>query len=237
MATRLEIVYSIKELMKEHTDDSLMSDKHILFLFDTHRAKFLRQLYSNRAKALDNSAKQQLCLNMETVDRGVCGIDTGCTIRRSKKRIPDLLSLQGRSALISAGPAVVGSKKFEVLNASSVAQIMNDKYASTSVFIDDGYLYMAGYSPAEMLLKCVRIEGVFSNPNELEGFLNCCGCEDTAEACITDETTYPVPGHLLPDLSQAVLKDFLTTLQVSMARDIENDSVPGKAGQTTSRRR
>lgn len=229
MANRLEIIYNIKELMKDHTDDSLMSDRHILFLFTTHRAKFLRQLYSDRAKGLDSSASQTLCLNMIKVDKGTCGVTTDCFITRSKEKLPNLLSLRGRSALMSAGPAVVGTSKFDVVQAQDASICMDDPYATTSVFIQDNYLYVIGPTIASSLIKCIRVEGIFDNPSILEVYNNCCGCEDTPDPCVTDLTEYPVPGHMVPDINQAVLRDFLSTYNVTASRDTDNDSVPAKA--------
>lgn len=228
MANRLELVYSIKELMKEHTDDTLMSDRHILFLFNTYRAKYLRQLYSNRAKELDSSSTQTLCLDMEKVDKGVCGITVDCTVVRSKIKLPDLLSLRGRSALISAGPAIVGTERFEVINADEANICMSDKFATTSVFIEDNYLYVVGNTPASNLIKCIRVTGIFSDPDSLEDFNNCCNCDDKPEPCLTDETDYPIPGHLIPEISKEVLNDFLSTFNVTPSRDTDNDSVPAK---------
>ncbi len=227
MANRLEIVYNIKELMKDHTDDSLMSDRHILFLFKTHRARFLRQLYSDRAKGLDDSSMQSLCLEMEKVDRGTCGITTDCYINRSKEKLPNLLSLRGRTALLSVGPTAVGVDNFDVISPFDVSTCMDDPYATTSVFIDDGYLFVVGSTPAANLIKCIRIVGIFDDPDALTAYNNCCGC-DKPEPCVTDTTDYPVPGHMVGDINQAVLKDFLTTINVMSLRDTDNDSAPAK---------
>ncbi len=223
MANRLEIVYNIKELMKDHTDDTLMSDRHILFLFKTQRARFLRQLYSDRAKGLDASAIQVLCLDMEKVDRGACGITTNCHISRSKKKLPNLLSLRGRSALISAGPALVGSSKFDIINSLDANQAMSDKYSTTSIFLDDGYLYVVGTTPAAGLIKTIRVQGIFDDPDALAGFL------DGKDPCVTELTDYPVPGHMVADINQEVLRNYLQTINVP--RDTDNDSVPEKAGK------
>lgn len=226
MANRLEIVYNIKELMKDHTDDTLMSDRHILFLFKTYRAMFLRQLYSDRAKGLDDSAIQSLCLDMEPADRGVCGINTDCYINRSKKRLPNLLSLRGRAALKSVGPAIVGSPNFDIIDARDAAICMADPYATNSVFVDDGYLYVVGPTPAVKLMKCMRVQGVFDDPEALEEFSNCCNCSATEAPCVTDETEYPVPGHMIPQINDAVMKEFLQSLNVTAFRDTDNDSAP-----------
>jgi hypothetical protein len=235
MATRLELIYNVKELMKDHTDDSLMSDRHILFLHDLFRARLLRQLYSDRSKGLDDSAMQDICLEMQLVDKGLCGITTPCTVARSVKRLPELLSLKGRNALVKVAPAVVGAKPFEIIQEGEVNSTIEDKYSYTSAFISDGYVYMVEKTPAAKLIKCISITGIFDTPNELEEHYNCCGCSDKQTPCVTDETQYPAPGHMLSDISESVLQSFLRTIQVP--RDEDNDSVEQSVERVQPRRR
>jgi len=226
--TLRELVYDVKGRLADYTDDTLFSDRHIAFLFNIYRARFLRQLYSDRAKQYDASAVQQLCLSMETVDRGLCGITINCTVRRSIKKLPNLLSLKGRSALVSAGPAVIGSKKFDIITEDAASECMADQYATNSVFISDGYVYAVGTSPAMKLLSCVRIQGIFDDPTALKDAYDCCECEaTTADACFTEDATeYPAPAHMLPDISKAIVTDFMQTLKAATVRDTDNDSTP-----------
>jgi hypothetical protein len=227
MANRLELVYNIKELLKEHTDDSLVSDRHIMFLYDMYRTKMLRQLYSNRSKALDSSAVQAMCLEMEEIDKGLCGITVNCKVFRSKQKLPSLLSLRSRSALVGAAPSFFGSKKFEIIDREDVEVHQEDKYSGDAIYFQDGYaVAVAGEVDNAMLIECIRFEGVFDKPSELEEYSNCCGCDATAEPCLSDDTEYPIPGHLLSDVSQLVLNDLLGSKRIEQIRDTDNDSVP-----------
>lgn len=224
--TRLEIVYNIKELLKEHTDDSLVSNDHILFLFGTYRAKYLRQLYSDRAKAIDNSALQTLCLSTSPVDRGTCGVTVDCEIVRTKNQIPDLLSIKGRPALTFVGPPIIGASGFDRISNGQVNSCMTDSYSTTSFFIDNGYIYIVGTEPAVKQIKCIRVKGIFENPTDLEGFSSSTCDSISIDPCVSDETDYPIPAHMVADINVAVLKNFIVTEKLEQTRDKDNNDVP-----------
>ncbi len=224
---RLEIQYNIKELLKDHTDDSLLSTRHILYLFSLYRAKYVRQLYSDRAKEYDASVIQTLCVNMEMVDSGTCGLKTNCNVLRSVERIPEALSIKGRNAITYIGPAAIGSRSFDLVTNESISACMEDEYATTSAFIEDGYVYMAGLTPSIKMIKCIKVKGIFEDPELLEDFTVCNSCTDPSPtACVTDETAYPIPAHMVADVNTEVLKIYLGTDRLEGTRDTENNSVP-----------
>lgn len=224
MATRTELVYSIKELLKDHVDDSLISERHILFLIGTYRAKYLRQLYSTRSKAFDDSAKQCLVLDMETADPAVCGLATGCNVLKSKEKLPNLLSVRGRSTLTYVGPAIYGTKPFELIESEDAYDYVTDKYASVAAYVEGGYVFVVGNNIAVKLIKHIRVEGIFDDPQKLEGFKSCECDPDDASSCVDDWTEYPVPGHMVSVVQEEVLQNYLRTYKLE--RDIDNDSVP-----------
>lgn len=226
MATRTELVYSIKELLRDHTDDSLISERHILFLIGNYRAKYLRQLYSNRAKAFDDSAKQCVVLEMAKADPATCGLSTGCTVLKSKRKLPNLLSVRGRSTLTYVGPAIYGTKAFEQIDSQDAASYIEDKFSNIATFIESGYVYVIGAAPAVKLIDWVRVEGIYDNPESLEGFKSCECAPDVESNCVTDWTEYPIPGHLISDVTQEVLKNYVATKKLEEIRDKDNNSVP-----------
>lgn len=223
---RAEIIYNVKELLKEHTDDSLISDEHILFLFSTYRAKFLRQLYSDSAKQIDETSLQTLCLKTGVVDRGECGITVDCDVVRTVAQIPDLLSIKGRPSLIYVGPPIVGLAPYDIIYNKQINTALDDPFATTSVFIDNGYIYLAGKEPAIKKIKCLKIQALFQNPAELEGFTGTCGKD--LDSCKGDKEEYPVPGHIVADITNAVVQEFLRTKNIEAYRDTDNDDVPNE---------
>lgn len=227
MATKLEMIYSVKELLKDHTDDSLLSEDFILFQIKAYRSMFLRQLYSDRAKELDADATQTFCVDTKTVDPGTCGITTGCHILRSVEKIPSLLSIKGRSTLTRVGPPIIGIPAYEVVDAAGINACMNDPYSGTTAFLMDNYLYLVGKDPATKLIKCISVTGIFSNPDALAELGNCDSCgKEVKEPCYTDDANFPVPEHMVPMLIKATVEDYVRTEKLADRRDIDNNGVP-----------
>lgn len=222
-----ELIYSIKELLKDHTDDSLISNRHILHLLNTERAMLLRQLYSARGKAFDVAAIQSMCLEMELVDKATCGITTDCYVLRSKERIPEPLSVKSRNTITYIGPSVVAGKGFDIIKSSQADVCVADPYTQNTAFVQDGYIYVTGKSPAFKLISCIEVRGIFEDPSSLEDKVTCNSCNTQNKThCFTIESTYPVPGHLVPVMTQSIVKMLLATKKLETVRDKDNNSVP-----------
>lgn len=226
MATRTELVYNIKELLRDHVDDSLISERHILFLIGTYRAKYLRQLYSDQSKSFDEASKQCVVLEMDPADPATCGLSTECIVLKSIQKLPNLLSVRGRSTLTYVGPAIYGTKPFELIESEDVHSYINDKYASVAAYVEGGYVYVVGTTPAVNLIKWIRVEGIYDTPGALEDYKSCECSPDDDSTCVDDYTEYPIPGHLLSQINQEVLKNYLVTMPLEDKRDITNNSVP-----------
>jgi len=166
-------------------------------------------------------------MEMELVDRGLCGITTECFVLRSKKKLPQPLDVRNRSTISYIGPALVGAKPFDKVKARDIDACIADKYSSKTAFIQDDYIYVSGKDISVKLLECVRVEGIFDNPADLEDYGTCKGCSTSQEShCFTLESTYPVPGHLVAPMTKEVLKSFILTDKLEKTRDTENNSVP-----------
>jgi len=225
MSTRAELIFSVKELLKEHTDDSLIADEHIMFQIKNMRAMLLRQLYSDRAKRFDASVTQSFCIGMEVVDNGLCGARTNCTVLRSVEKIPGLLSVKSRSSLTRVGPPVIGTDSYDLIDSNYLSECLDDEYAGHSVFLDDDYLYLVGNTVAAKLIKCVRVSGVFEDPEDLEDY------DDTCEAnkltkCFTAESDYPIPGFMASSIIQEVVKPYIKVRTLEEHRDTDNNAAP-----------
>ena len=81
-----EIIYDVREAVRQTTDDTDISDRYILYLYNIKRSKYLRQDLNNLQKTIDISILQTLCLELEEVSINECGLDLDCqTIMRTKQ--------------------------------------------------------------------------------------------------------------------------------------------------------
>ena len=67
MATTAEIIYDVREAIRQTTDDTDISDRYILYLYNIKRSKYLRQDLNNLQKTIDISILQTLCMELEEV--------------------------------------------------------------------------------------------------------------------------------------------------------------------------
>lgn len=220
-----QIIYDVKEILNQFSDDNLYSDRHILYLYNLKRAKYLRQLYDDKSRKFDNLCVQSLCLSLEEVDKGLCGIITDCTVLRSKQTLPTLLPVRNRETLISVTSPVMLAKSFKIVDYFQTDSILNRPYGGNSIyatFDSEGYLYLVSKIPEHKLITSVYVSGIFNDPSDLEDYKNSCECETIQESCFTIDSDYPAPAYIIDLAREEIIKSLLIKEQIKP--DTENDS-------------
>lgn len=227
MATKNELIYSVKESLSEFTDDSLLSNEHIFFQIKSMRALLLKQSYAKTNKQFDDSVIQTLCMEMEEVDTGLCGNTTNCTILRTKERVPTTISVQGRSTLTRVGPPIIGTKAYDIIDARDMEVILKDPLGDTSAFLQDGYLYLIAKSISVKNIKCISVSGIFEDPEDLEDFYTCASCtSSTKVACYNEDMEVPMPAYMVSTILEQIVKSKAILRKIAEGRDTDNNSVP-----------
>jgi len=88
------------------------------------------------------------------------------------------------------------------------------------------YLYIKARDPQHMMLRHVKISGMFSNPEEIQG-LNC-NTEDNCEDILDIE--YPIEDSLVSPLVQMIIQELIPTL--SIAGDNNNNAKEATLNET-----
>lgn len=226
MATVKEVIYDVKESLKKYSDDSEYDDRYILYLYNIKRAKYLRQLLDDKTRGIDSVLIQSLCLEFEEVDKGLCGLEVGCTIMKSVKPLPKLLEVRNRNTLISIQPAVMLSKQFKVIDFTQASYILDRPYSNgIYVTVDaDGYIYLISNNDEHKLITCLYLTALFENPSDLEDYTNCCGCEiETADSCFEEDSIYPAPSFIIDLCRDEIIKLLLGTRE-QIKEDKDNNS-------------
>jgi len=226
MAKLNELIYDIREGLREFSDDSEIDNRYIIYLYNIKRSKYLRRDLNNYQKTTDNSIKQTLCLEMEEVSIDECGLDYNCeTILRSVKPIPTPLELHTKVAITTIKPTNRISKPFNFVSKDRIPYIEGSSFSSSIyTFIDvDNHVYVYSLSDAYRLIECLTVTGIFENPLELENFSNCCGCSSDTEKCFDiNNTEYPIQPHYIDLIREEIIKDLLITKRIP--EDKTNDS-------------
>ena len=218
-----ELIYSVREAVKETIDDTEISDSYILYLYGIKRSKFIRQQINSFQRVIDITVQQTLCIDTEVVDANECGVESCDVLVRSSKPLPDLIQLNDKSAIIKVGAPNRISRPFNFVKREKAVYSKNSPFPNSiySFLHTDNHIYLTSSSEAVKLIDCITVIGVFENPLDLREFNDCCGCNKT-DKCFTDDSEYPLQSHLIDVCREEVINDILRTKQI--VEDKNNNS-------------
>ena len=150
-----------------------------------------------------------------------CVIPDGCTIRRSKEKIPRLLSSLFGDVL--KGVYTLNRKAISQIDMNVVEYLGGGRYTNKDprFFFSNGYLYIVN-SP----LKVVSVVGIFEDPISASNFKNM-GKESTCTDCDTcvdyRELEFPLDGELVDVLIELAKQDLVNTF-LTVPQDNRNNN-------------
>jgi hypothetical protein len=226
MAKLNEIVYDIRESLKELSDDSEIDNRHIIYLLSTKRAKYLRQDLNNFQKTTDTSIQQTFCLQLEEVSADQCGVDIYCDkVIRTKKPLPRAIELHTSPAITKVRPTNRLAIPFNFISREKAPFLKSAPFGkSIYAFLDTDYhIYFVSTSDTYKLIDCITVSGIFENPLDLTEYTNCCICPDNVEPCFDEmNSEYPLQPHYVDLIKNEIINDLLRLKGVP--EDKENDS-------------
>lgn len=165
--TNREAIYRIRDLFKESHADSLLSDKLIFSILDTHR-KWLINRDSNKLRLIKKDSMYQTwkCVPLIDVPKvdPCCGISTKCKIKRTKDKLPPIME-DDYGAIIKAVTSFDNESisftpiKFSEVERKSKNPWINEKSLTNSFYYYmDGYLYFPWST-----LKGVNVFGMYKS--------------------------------------------------------------------------
>ncbi len=215
MAKVNEIIYDVREALKQFSDDSEISDRYILYLYNNKRSKYLRQDLNNYLKTADNSIQQSFCISIEEVSVNECSISFDCeTIMRTTTKIPTPLELHSKTAITKVKPSIKIALPFNFISKEKAYYLEGSKFPNSIYsFLDvDGYIYLYSKSPVAKLMECINITGIFENPSSLSDFRE--GCSDTSPSCFNEAISeYPLQPHYIDLIRKEIVQDLMNESQ------------------------
>lgn len=224
MALIEQIIYDVKEGIKEYSDDSEFSNEYILYLYNIKRAKYLKQKLDKLGRKFDNRTLQTLCLELEEVSSNICGIKGCDKILRTKQTLPKLLQLSDKDAVERISPSNQLSKKYNTIPREKAVYYLNSNFANKikAYIHNDGHIYLISSEP--VLTDCITITGVFEDPLSLKDYKNCCNCNDIIDYCFDEATTdYPLTPDLLDVIRIEIINELIGKKDPRL-QDKDNDS-------------
>lgn len=136
------------------------------------------------------------CVDMEFVDASYCcGVEVGCKVFRSKKKLPYPIRFKDRVPFYWVG-TINGKKEFAPMSFSELEYVKYSKYTSRKprYYYQDGYIYLINGTASKITVK-----GVFEYPDQLAGFTDCGG-----NACYSDDSEYPISADLAHSIKETL---------------------------------
>lgn len=210
MTTVGESISRVRNILKAVKEDPFMTDRFIASIISKY-AKLLikRQDNENKLMRFQSLFEPIPCLELIEVDKieACCvGVRAGCTIRRTKDRLPPLLE-GSYGPLFRTVSSLDGSIEVTKTYPSTYVAMTKSstfKYNKTKYFwYLDGYLYFPNLE-----WEGVLVEGLW------EGDISFFKCDEDKKCLPMQEQQMRIPEYLFAEIEQMALKEILTSGQV-----------------------
>ena len=213
--TYKEICFMVLDQLKISSDDSYFDVPHVIWLVNKYRALLLKRSYDELKKDIPEHVYQTLCLDLETTDDCVKGVEV-----RSVQHIPRLINV-GALHISPVGDFFQTSEWTYIL-PERMQFVGHNKYLKKIIYftVYNHYLYVKGFSTGYEYLKKVMFHGILEDPADaLKSEYRCDngdGCKDILDMKV------PIEESMVPALMEMVLKDL--TPSVYKPEDKTNDA-------------
>ncbi len=213
MATTIgESVSRVRNVLKAVKEDPFLTDRFLYSLIQKHSKALIK-----RESRLENLYKHSSlfkeipCIDLIDVDivEACClGVSTGCTFKRSKKKLPKIINVDSGPIIRSITSLDYSERitRTEPDLYTNLTKTSGFKYNKTKYywFIDD-YIYIPNVE-----WEGIRIQAMFEEDISSE----LCHIEN-ANACVVEQDReFSIPEHLFSEIEQMVLQEVLTAGQI-----------------------
>ena len=211
MTTRGEAISRIRNVIKAVKEDPFVTDRFLFSLIMKH-AKFLIRRQANERKILRYQGIFQFlpCVEMVELDKvpECCiGIRTGCTIRRSKDPLPELLEGNFGPIIRTVSSLDLSTELTRTYPAqyANLTHLSTFKYNKTKYYwFLDGHIYIP-----DVEWEAFYIEALFN------GDIAKYACDRESDGCtLAQDMPLNIPDYLFTEIEQLVLQELIPTSQL-----------------------
>lgn len=205
MATFRELIYLVNDEVKLVSDDSIITEEHIKFLLQKYRALLIYTKYKDLKMQVPLSMYQNICLDLEEIDTFDGLPCIGNKYLRSVDKIPNTLDI-GNSSVYPYNDYYADSISF--ISRKRMKYVGHNRFLKNKIYCSiypDMHLYFTSSNPQFLMLEKVAFSAVFEDPEEAVKL----SCENMAVSCDIMDHKFPIEDSLIPQLTEAVLKEIL----------------------------
>jgi hypothetical protein len=220
MAKYKEIVYMVLDELHQYSDDSQLTQEHIIFLAGRYRSFLLKQRYSSDLKKqIPESNYQTLCLELEKTE-AIDGLPCeGGYYLRTTKEVPATLPL-GTTRLYTSGSFYKGDITF--VSRDRMRYVGHNDWMKNIIYASldpSNRIYMTSQNSQFLYLKEAKLTAVFED-SEAASELSC--DNDGDAVCDIMEREFPIEDALIAPLIELVVKELQPV--VTAPEDEDNDA-------------
>lgn len=202
MSTYRELVYLCNDELKLSSDDSVITQDHIIFLLSKYRAFILKQQYSDVKKQVPESNYQTVCLQLVEVPAISGESCEGGSYLRSKDKLPITMKI-GTPRVY---PVDYYQGEITYVTRDRMRYVGYNKYLQNIIYCSiapDGYLYFKSSNPQFLYLENVRFTAIFEDPTKVSEFQ----CSEEGVPCDILDREFPIEEGLTQGIVELVVKE------------------------------
>ena len=202
MSTYRELVYLCNDELKLSSDDSVITQDHIIFLLSKYRALILKQQYSDVKKQIPESNYQTVCLQLVEVSAISGESCEGGSYLRSKDKLPITMKI-GTPRVY---PVDYYQGEITYVTRDRMRYVGYNKYLQNIIYCSiapDGYLYFKSSNPQFLYLENVRFTAIFEDPTKVSEF----ECSVEGVPCDILDREFPIEEGLTQGIVELVVKE------------------------------
>lgn len=211
MTTVGEAISRVRNTLKAVKEDAFLTDRVIYYSIVKYgQALLKREDNQYRLMQLSNIFSVLPYVELIDVDKieaGCTGVYSGCYFKRTKEKIPDILSGMF-GPIIRTVSSIDGSEIIFRTNPGtwvSITKSTTFKYNKRKYFwFLNGYLYFPN-----LIWDAVRVEALFQG--DKGDFL----CDPEDQCKLKQDLALPFPEYLFSEIEQFVVKELSMSLQIS----------------------
>ena len=230
MAKYKEIVYMVLDELHQYSDDSNITEEHIIFLAGRYRSFLLKQRYlSDLKKEIPESNYQTLCLKLEKKEAIEDLPCEGGYYIRTTETLPTTIPI-GTTRLSTTGSYY--KSEIAYVSRDRMKYVGNNKWLQNIIYASldpSGRIYMTSNNPQFLYLDGgdLQVTGIFEDA-EKASELGCYG-DDDAGKCDIMERDFPIEDALIAPLIELVVKELSPEITAPEdAKNNANDDLPQK---------
>lgn len=219
MAKYKELVYYILDSLKLVSDDSFMTEDHVIFLLGKYRYLLLKQkIEKEKLEAnLSESNYQTLCLTLEDAS-AIEGFPCEGSYLKTTQKIPYAMTDIEINLEDQFNDTITFVSKKRLRYTGHNKWLQKIVYAAMGT---DRYLYLKSNNPQYQYLENIQVTGIFEDPEEAAQY-ECEQSDEDGESCDILDKDFPLEDDLIPQCIQLVVKELAGV--VYRPKDVANDA-------------